>query len=476
MKTGTVKISPEEIEKQYAFMAEYKAMNDAYAAENGRVRTARVRNFGCQMNEHDSEKIAGMLTEMGYNIVGEEVKNPDLIIFNTCCVRENAEEKVYGHLGALKGLKRENPEMLICVCGCMTEQPQVVEEIKKKYKNVDLVFGTQNLHTFPELLLGCVKKQTHTYDTHHTDGLVAENVPVRREDKIKAWVTVMYGCNNFCSYCIVPYVRGRERSRAHEDILQEIKKLEKDGIQEITLLGQNVNSYGKDCDEEISFAALLQLICDETDIPRIRFMTPHPKDLSDELIDVMARNPQICRQLHLPVQSGSTSLLKKMNRHYTREQYLDLVDRIRAKIPDIALSTDVIVGFPGETDEDFEDTYTLFEKVRYDMAYTFIYSKRTGTPAATWEQVPEDVVKARFDRLLDLQNRIDREINDTYEGKTVEVLVEGPSKNNPDKFCGRTSGNKVVNFTCDEKYAGKIIKVKITEAATWNLNGEALKE
>ena len=476
MKSGTTKISSAEIEKQYAFMAEYKAMNEDFTARNGRLPTARVRNFGCQMNEHDSEKLAGMLIEMGFNLVGEEEKIPDLIIFNTCCVRENAEEKVYGHLGALKGLKRDNPDMIICVCGCMTEQPQVVEEIRRKYKNVDLVFGTQNLHTFPELLLGCVKGKKHTYDTRHTDGLVAEGVPVKRADKVKAWVTIMYGCNNFCSYCIVPYVRGRERSRAHEDILAEIKQLEKDGIKEITLLGQNVNSYGKDRDEEMSFAELLQYICDNTEIPRIRFMTSHPKDISDELLEVMAKNKQICKQLHLPVQSGSTPLLKKMNRHYTREQYLETVEKTRKLMPDIAISTDVIVGFPGETDEDFEDTMTLFERVRYDMAFTFIYSKRSGTPAATWEQVPEDVVKARFDRLLELQNRIDREINDTFEGKTIEVLVEGRSKTNPDRFAGRTEGNKIVNFTCGRDRTGEIIKVKITEAATWNLNGAAEEE
>ncbi len=476
MKESTIPVSREEIEKQYRYMTEIREMNRIFTCETGSRPLGCIRNFGCQMNEHDSEKIAGMLEEMGYELAPWEAHAPEtfqLVLFNTCCVRENAEEKVLGHLGALKAAKLLNPELLICVCGCMTEQPHIVETIKKKYKNVDLVFGTQNLHTFPELLLECRRKCIAVYNTEHLEGRVAEGLPIRRADHFKAWVTVMYGCNNFCSYCIVPYVRGRERSRDSRDILREVRALEADGIQEITLLGQNVNSYGQDRSRALSFAELLEAICRETSIPRIRFMTSHPKDLSEDLIQVMADQPQICRQLHLPVQSGSTALLEKMNRHYTAEQYLKLVERLRAKIPDIALSTDVIVGFPGETEKDFQATLDLMAQVRYDMAFTFLYSKRQGTPAARWEnQVPEEVAKERFERLLALQNRIDREINETFVGRTVQVLAEGRSRTNPARYTGRTTGNKIVNFTGDRDAAGEIIEVEIHEAATWSLSGK----
>ncbi len=475
MRSNTVSIPREEIEKQYGYMSEFREINETFYRQNGKMPLACVRNFGCQMNEHDSEKLAGMLDHMGFALDAWEAHKPEefqLVIFNTCCVRENAEEKVFGHLGALKAAKRSNPDMLICVCGCMTEQPHVVKEIQQKYKNVDLVFGTQNLHTFPELLLECRTQNTHVYNTQHLEGRVAEGVPIRRADRLKAWVTVMYGCNNFCSYCIVPYVRGRERSRASEDILKEVRALDAAGVKEITLLGQNVNSYGKDKASELSFAKLLEAVCRETSIPRIRFMTSHPKDLSEELIAVMAENPQICRQLHLPVQSGSTELLRKMNRKYSAEDYLALVDKVREKIPDIALSTDVIVGFPGETEADFQATLDLMAKVRYDMAFTFIYSKRKGTPAAEWDnQVPEEVVKERFERLLELQNTIDREINETYVGRTVEVLVEGRSRTNAQRYTGRTTGNKIVNFTGDRDATGELIEVVIDEAATWSLGG-----
>jgi len=478
LKKGTINIPEEEIKMQYDYMHKISILNQEFYHKNGRMPTARVRNFGCQMNEHDAEKLSGMLLEMGYSLVQsdeDKASAADLIIFNTCCVRENAEEKVFGHLGALKAAKRENPDMIIAVCGCMTEQSHVVDEIRRKYKNVDLVFGTQNQHTFPELLLDCMENKKHVYNTEHLDGRVAEGVPVKRADSIKAWVTIMYGCNNFCSYCIVPYVRGRERSRSSSDILQEIKTLEAQGYKEITLLGQNVNSYGLDKEDELNFAGLLDLICRETSIPRIRFMTSHPKDLSDELIDVMASNPQICRQLHLPVQSGSTRLLGKMNRKYSAEKYMEIIDKVRSKIPDIAFSTDIIVGFPGETDEDFEQTLDLVKKVRYDMAFTFIYSKRKGTPAAEWEnQVPSEVVKERFERLLALQNGIDREINETYMGKKVEVLVDGYSRTNAERFTGRTQGNKIVNFVGDRHCIGEIVTVEIDEVQTWSLGGKLI--
>ncbi len=462
-----------DIEKQHIYMEQIRDRNDMYYAEKSKKRTYEVRNFGCQMNEHDAEKLRGMLHEMGYVPNQDDVA--DLIVFNTCCVRENAEEKVYGHIGALKSVKREKEDMIIAVCGCMTEQEHVVEEIRKKYENVDLVFGTHNLHRFPELLHQCIFNNTRVYEISKTEGEVVEGVPVLRDSDFKAWVTIMYGCNNFCSYCIVPYVRGRERSRAVCDILAEVVELDKAGIKEITLLGQNVNSYGHDRRDGVDFATLLKLICDSTSIPRIRFMTSHPKDLSDELIEVMANNERICRHLHLPVQSGSTRILEKMNRKYTKEKYLELVKKVKERIPGIALSTDIIVGFPGETEEDFNETLSVVEEVRFDSAFTFIYSKRTGTPAARFEdQIPEEVAKERFNRLLELQNSISREINESYVGRNVEVLVEGLSRTNDKKYTGRTEGNKVVNFDrMDENIdlSGRIVTVRIDSAQTWSLNG-----
>ncbi len=472
-KTKTFTVKGQEIEKQYHYMEQIRSRNDEFYAQNLRKRTYEVRNFGCQMNEHDAEKLRGMLNEMGY-IPAEDGNTADLVVFNTCCVRENAEEKVFGHLGAMKKYKRMNNDMIIAVCGCMTEQEHVVKEIKQKYKNVDLVFGTHNLHRFPELLYKCIIDNTHVYEISRTEGEVAEGMPVLRESNIKSWVTIMYGCNNFCSYCIVPYVRGRERSRDSKDILEEILKLEKEGVKEVTLLGQNVNSYGLDRNDGMNFAGLLKLICQNTGIPRIRFMTSHPKDLSDELIEVMAEYKSICNQLHLPVQSGSTKILKDMNRKYTKEKYIEL-EKVREKIPDIAISTDIIVGFPGETEEDFNETMSLVRSVRFDMAYTFIYSKRTGTPAAKHpDQIPEETVKDRFDRLLELQNSISREINETFKGKTVEVLVEGTSRTSEERYTGRTEGNKIVNFTSDKDLTGKLVNVNIDCVQTWSLYGNAV--
>ncbi len=470
-KITTTVVSPEEMEKQEQYSLKVRTANASFASEHGRTPLAFVRTFGCQMNEHDSEKIAGMLEHMGYGFCGC-FEDADLIVLNTCCVRENAEEKVFGHLGYLKGLKREKPWLTVAVCGCMTEQPHIVEEIGKKYRNVDLVFGTRNLHTLPELLFKTLDEKKRVYEPSHFGNEVAEGVPIRREGSIQAWVTIMYGCDNYCTYCIVPYVRGHERSRRPSDILAEIKKLCDEGYSEITLLGQNVNSYGKDLPKPTDFADLLRLICENTTIPRIRFMTSHPKDISDRLIGVMAEYPQICNQLHLPVQSGSTELLKRMNRHYTREQYLETVRKVREKNPGISLTTDIIVGFPGETDENFEDTLSLVEAVRFDQAYTFIYSRREGTPAAKYpDQVPQDTVKERFDSLLKLQNGISKEINDGYLGKTLEVLCEGVSKTNLAKFTGRTEGNKIVNFTSDTDVTGKFVNVKIENVQTFFLEG-----
>ena len=483
-------VPEEDIISAYADMASVRNMQTE-------SKYAVVRTLGCQMNEHDSEKLAGMLERMGYTITDDyKSQHVDLVIFNTCCIRENAEGKVLGRLGELKMIKRSNPNMILAVCGCMTEQPHIVDIIKKKHKHVNIVFGTHDIYRFPSMLLKALETGKNVYDISSTRKEmheVPEGLPIKREDNIKAWVTVMYGCNNFCSYCIVPYVRGRERSRSPQDILAEIDRLDNEGFREITLLGQNVNSYGKDLakvnEKACSFAMLLDDICDlletkkSSNIKRIRFMTSHPKDLSDELIDVMARRSLICNQLHLPVQSGSTDILHRMNRRYTREQYLTLVEKIRARMPSIALSTDIIVGFPGETEQDFEDTVSLVKQVRYDSAYTFIYSPRVGTPAASYEnQIDEETVKNRFNRLLEAHNTICREINDTYLNKVVEILVDGPSKTNPEYYSGRTSENKIVNFYLDEsictkeEITGKYINVKITGIQTWSLDGTMIKQ
>jgi len=372
----------------------------------------------------------------------------------------------------MKHLKKDNPDLIIAVCGCMMQQPEVVEHIKKVYRHVDLIFGTHNLYKFPELLYNAISSDQTVIEIMDSIGLIAEDVPIQRKDGFKAWVTVMYGCNNFCSYCIVPYVRGRERSREFGKIVEEVKMLGQQGVKEITLLGQNVNSYGKDLGGDISFARLLTELNKVEGIERIRFMTSHPKDLSDELIYAMRDLDKLCEHLHLPFQAGSTKILKEMNRKYTKEDYLRLVEKIKQNIPDISLTTDIIVGFPGETEEDFQDTLDVVEKVRFDQAYTFLYSKRTGTPAAkSLNQIPEEVKKERFQRLLELQNRISKEINDSYLNKKVEVLVEGKSKTNEKNYTGRTRGNKVVNFQGDDQLIGKLVTVKINTVKTWSLEG-----
>jgi tRNA-2-methylthio-N6-dimethylallyladenosine synthase len=458
-------VSDDEMTRQETFMHSVREMNP----EADKKYT--ITTFGCQMNENDSEKLAGMLESMGYKHT-DRLEESDLILFNTCCVRENAELKVYGHLGALKALKASRPDMIIAVCGCMMQQQNVVEYILKKYKHVDLIFGTHNLHRFPELLYKALNADTAVADVSASEGYIAEGIPIRREHGVKAWVTIMYGCNNFCSYCIVPYVRGRERSRRISDIIDEARLLGHQGYKEITLLGQNVNSYGLDLRDGTSFSQLLRKLEDVDGIERIRFMTSHPKDLSDELIYAMRDCSKVCGHLHLPVQAGSNRILHEMNRKYTREHYLDLVDRIREQIPDISLTTDIIVGFPGETDEDFDQTMDLVRRVRFDYAYTFLYSKRTGTPAAKKaEQVDEETKKARFDALLELQNVISREINGTLGGKRLEILVEGPSKNNISMMTGRTTTNKIVNFKGGQELVGRLVEVDITNTGTWSLDG-----
>lgn len=432
-------------------------------------RTACVVTLGCVQNENDSERIRGMLFEMGYEIISDS-KKADVVIFNTCAVRENAELKVFGFLGALKHIKEERPDMLIGICGCMIQQNHIVDKIKSKYKHVDMIFGTHSLHRFPQIMYSAMRKRT--VDVEESDGYVAENISHIRSNGVVATVSVMYGCNNFCSYCIVPYVRGRERSRSHTDILAEVEGLAEQGYKEITLVGQNVNSYGKDCGE-IDFADLINMVSKVEKIERIRFVSVHPKDITDKLIAEMASNSKICRQLHVPLQSGSTKVLSDMNRKYTKEQYLSLIDKIKSKIPDIALSTDIIVGFPTETNEDFKDTLDVVKKVGYDMVYNFIYSKRKGTPADKMDFVlTKDEIKNNFDELVRVQAEILHGKNMKLQDKTVSVLVEGKSRTDDKMLTGRTTQNKVVNFAGDDSFVGRTVDVKIIKAATWALTGE----
>ncbi|MBR0277344.1 MAG: tRNA (N6-isopentenyl adenosine(37)-C2)-methylthiotransferase MiaB [Clostridia bacterium] len=457
------RVSENEIKRQREIIEKKITENQ------GKNRTACVITLGCVQNENDSERIRGMLFEMGYSLT-ENSKTADVVIFNTCAVRENAELKVFGFLGALKHIKEQRHDMLIGICGCMIQQNHIVETIKSKFKFVDMIFGTHSLHRFPQILYSALKQRV--IDVEQTDGYIAENLMHIRESKVAASVSVMYGCNNFCSYCIVPYVRGRERSRLHNDIIAEVEGLAAMGYKEITLVGQNVNSYGKDCGE-IDFADLLHLVSKIEGIERIRFVSVHPKDITDKLIAEMASNKKICRQLHVPLQSGSTKVLSDMNRKYSKEQYLALIDKIKKAMPDIALSTDIIVGFPTETNEDFADTMDVVQKVGYDMIYNFIYSKRQGTPAAKMDFVlSEDEIKANFNTLIKKQAEILYNKNILLQNKIVEVLVEGKSRTDDKMLTGRTQSNKIVNFSGDEKYIGQIVKVKLNKIATWSLTGE----
>jgi tRNA-2-methylthio-N6-dimethylallyladenosine synthase len=464
-KRETVCVPQEEIVKQKQFIYAIRELNE------GKLKKYNLQTFGCQMNENDSERLAGMLAEMGY-METNNINESDLVIFNTCCVRENAELKVYGHLGALKELKKEKPDLVIAVCGCMMQQKEVVEFISKKHRHVDLIFGTHNLYKFPELLSNSTASKKTFIDIWETTGAIAEGMPIERKDGVKAWVTIMYGCNNFCSYCIVPYVRGRERSRSVEDIIEEVESLAKSGHKEITLLGQNVNSYGKDFEKVYNFSDLLRRLNEINGIERIRFMTSHPKDLSEDLIYAIRDSKKVSNHIHLPIQSGSTRILSEMNRVYTKEYYIDLAKRIKEIIPTISMTTDIIVGFPGETEEDFLETLDVLKKVRFNSAYTFLYSRRTGTPAAkNPEQISKEVMKERFDRLVKLQNSVSKELNDELLGHVEEVLVEGLSKNSKTTYTGRTETNKIVNFKGSQELVGKIVKVKIEKVHTWSLEG-----
>lgn len=433
-----------------------------------------ISTYGCQMNEEDSEKLAGMLKNIGYEstLIRDEAS---VIIFNTCCVRENAELKVYGNLGALKKLKRENPNLIIAVCGCMMQQKGVPEEIAKKYPHVDIIFGTHNAYKFPEYLSRVQQQGIQVREIMDKETEIVEGLPIERMSSTKGFVTIMYGCNNFCTYCIVPYVRGRERSRKPEDIENEIKDLVSKGYKEITLLGQNVNSYGKGLENEITFAQLLRRVDKIEGIERIRFMTSHPKDISDEVIYAIRDCEKLCEQIHLPVQSGSNRILKEMNRHYGRDYYLDLIKKIRKELPNASISTDIIIGFPGETEEDFQDTLSLVNEVQYDVAFTYIYSRRKYTPADRMEnQIPDDVKHDRFNRLIEAVNRGCAKNNKEYEEKTVEVLVEGVSAKDSEKLMGRTRTGKLVNFYGNSDSIGKLVNVKITKANSFSLIGEQI--
>jgi tRNA-2-methylthio-N6-dimethylallyladenosine synthase len=432
--------------------------------------------FGCQMNQRDAETLRGFLDEMGYEET-EVAAKADLVILNTCAVRQKAEEKVLGRIGRLGKMKEENPDMVIAVCGCMVQQEEVAKRIKKKQPFVDLIFGTHNIAAFPELLQRAADSDETVLDLWEEEGSVIEGLPVTRKDGVKAWVNITYGCNNFCSYCIVPYVRGRERSRQADDIVSEIKALAIRGFKEVTLLGQNVNSYGKDLDEAVDFADLLARVDLETGMNRVRFMTSHPRDFNEKLVRVIAEGKSICEHVHLPIQSGSNNILERMNRGYTREHYLGLVDMLRRYIPDCAITTDLIIGFPGESDEDFTETVDLLEQVSFDSAFTFLYSKRSGTPAATMpNQVTNEVKKARFGRLMDVQNRHSLKHNEKLLGTAVEVLVEGPSKTDAGVFTGRTRSSKTVNFSGENIQVGDLITVEITATKTWSLSGRKCVE
>ena len=464
-------IPEDETGRQYYYIEKARLYVQELSQRIGRPLTFCVTTFGCQMNARDSEKLRGILKEIGYLEAEEETA--DFVIYNTCTVRENANTRVYGRLEQLKPRKKQNPYMMIGLCGCMMQEPEVIEKLKKSYSFVDIIFGTHNIFKFAELIVQRFSSGKPVIDIWEGTDAIVEDLPNQRKYSFKSGINIMFGCNNFCSYCIVPYVRGRERSREPQAILREIRRLADDGVVEIMLLGQNVNSYGKTLDHPVTFAELLTEIEKIDKIKRIRFMTSHPKDLSDELIEVMSRSTKICRHLHLPVQSGSSRILQKMNRRYTKEQYLELTEKIRKAVPGISLTTDIIVGFPGETEEDFQETLDLVRKVRYDSAFTFIYSRRTGTPAANMEdQVPEDVVKNRFQRLLKEVQDIASEVCAVHEGTTQEALVESLSEHDPSMVTGRLSNNLLVHFPGGEELIGKLVPVYLKECKGFYYLGE----
>lgn len=468
-------VSESEMIKHSEYIKKVRAMNTA----SGEQKYAYIQTFGCQQNVADSEKIAGMCVSMGYKLCNEPA-DADLIVVNTCAIREHAEKRALSIIGQYKHLKAKKPSLMIAVCGCMVAQEHRRNDIKFRYPYVDFIFGASSLFRLPQLIVERIEKKKRLYCPEENEYLVAEGIPAERESTFKAWVSVMYGCNNFCTYCIVPYVRGRERSRRPENIISEVRELVKAGYKDITLLGQNVNSYGKDAKgdggEVYDFADLLADIDKIEGDYYIRFMTSHPKDASKKLIDVIASSRHIAHQFHLPMQSGSDEILKRMNRRYDTKKYMETVEYMREKIPDITISSDIIVGFPGETEEDFQGTLDMLSRVRFDMVYSFIYSPRKGTPAAEMEEQIDDKIKSeRFDRLLALQNEISYEKNQPLKGNVLRVLCDGRSKNNDGVFSGRSEGNKIVLFEGDDQDTGKFLDLKITRADTFALYGEKLK-
>ena len=465
MNTKTTVITDSQLAGQFACCDKIAA----YWHDQNITPTAYVETYGCQQNEADSEKLRGYLTQSGYSIVGE-AEGADVVVMNTCAIREHAEQRVFGNLGALTHTKRRHPRQKIFLCGCMAGQEKVVERLKKSYPHVDGVFSTHHLWQFAEILYMVLSTGKRVFYTQDEPGSIAEGLPQQRDHKLKAWVSIMYGCNNFCTYCIVPYVRGRERSRKPEDILAECQELIATGTKEITLLGQNVNSYGKDLEENVDFSDLLNMIVQIDGDFLIRFMTSHPRDAGKKLFDTMAASPKIAKQLHLPFQSGSSRVLKAMNRHYDREQYLSLVEYAKSVMPELVLTSDVIVGFPGETEEEFEETLSLIEKVHYDSLFTFIFSPRNGTPAASMEDpTPKEEKNRRFDKLCTLQNSISEEIHNNYVGKTLRCLADGVDG---EYLTARTEGGRLVRLHADHSLVGNFIKVTITGSTTWSLTGE----
>jgi len=463
-KRGKVEVA---YHKDFGISPQFKNM--------GNGRKFYIRTYGCQMNEHDTEVMAGIFIGLGYEPTNT-VEEANVVLLNTCAIRENAENKVFGELGHLKHLKRNNPDVLIGVCGCMSQEESVVNKILKTYDQVDMIFGTHNIHRLPNILHEAYLSKEMVIEVWSKEGDVIENLPKVRRGEIKAWVNIMYGCDKFCTYCIVPYTRGKERSRHPDDIIQEVRHLAAQGYREVTLLGQNVNAYGKDL-EGIEYR-LGNLMNDlrQIDLARVRFTTSHPRDFDDHLISVLAKGGNLVEHIHLPVQSGSSSMLKLMARKYTREQYLELVRKIRVAMPDVALTTDIIVGFPNETEEQFEETMSLYKEVGFELAYTYIYSPRDGTPAAKMEDnVPMEVKKERLQRLNALVNEFSLQAMQKYDGQIVEVLVEGESKKNPDVLAGYTRTSKLVNFVGPKDIVGKLVQVKINQTKTWSLNGELVE-
>lgn len=463
-----------EPERQYYFIKKAQEILKKQETDLGRKLTACAVTFGCQMNAKDSEKLIGILETIGYKMTEDE--EADLVFFNTCTVRDNANQRVYGRLGVLNSMKKKNPAKRIALCGCMMQEPTVIEKIKKSYSFVDLIFGTHNIYKFAELLTTMYDSERMVIDIWKDTDQIVEDLPAERKYSFKSGVNIMFGCNNFCSYCIVPYVRGRERSRNPKDIIREIEQLVSEGVIEVMLLGQNVNSYGKNLEEPMTFAQLLQEVEKIEGLERIRFMTSHPKDLSDELIQVMKNSKKICRHLHLPLQSGSTRILTAMNRRYTKEQYLALAHKIREEIPDISLTTDIIVGFPGETPADVEETIEVVKEVQYDNAFTFIYSKRTGTPAATMSNpTSEEEIKASFDKLLKVVQETARERVSKMQGQIMSALVEEMNEHDSSLVTGRLSNNTIVHFPGDKNMIGKIVNVKLTECHGFYYMGELVE-